>query len=75
MLQADVAQSEEAAEALEEARVLYERAVRLRELYFGPAHPETIACMHNLAELARVADDEPAAVKIQQEILHRLGHE
>eukprot|EP00966_Prymnesium_polylepis_P136329 3150057-Prymnesium_polylepis.1 len=57
---------------LAEANTLYTRAAKLREAQLGEAHPETIACRHNLAELARAAGDERRAVSLQQDILRRL---
>ena len=57
---------------LAEANSLYTRALRLRETLLGAAHPDTIACLHNLAELTRTAGDEQRAGKLQQEILRRL---
>ncbi|KAL1503532.1 hypothetical protein AB1Y20_012012 [Prymnesium parvum] len=55
-----------------EARELYERALRLRELHAGECHPESIACLHNLAELIRAEGDEAEAVALQHEILRRI---
>ena len=58
---------------LGEAERLYTRSAELREQWLGATHPHTIASLHNLAELARAAGDEPRALHIQHGILRRLG--
>eukprot|EP00326_Haptolina_ericina_P013831 CAMPEP_0181228392 /NCGR_PEP_ID=MMETSP1096-20121128/33322_1 /TAXON_ID=156174 ORGANISM="Chrysochromulina ericina, Strain CCMP281" /NCGR_SAMPLE_ID=MMETSP1096 /ASSEMBLY_ACC=CAM_ASM_000453 /LENGTH=305 /DNA_ID=CAMNT_0023321911 /DNA_START=133 /DNA_END=1050 /DNA_ORIENTATION=+ len=60
---------------LTEARPLYLRAAALREKMLGEVHPESIACQHNLAELALAEGNHAEATRVQQSILARLAEE
>jgi len=51
----------------------YEEAWRIREGKLGLRHPDTIAVMHNIAELRFTAGDEEGMNAMRQEILRRFG--
>lgn len=51
----------------------YSEALTIREARLGPKHPDTIATLHNMAELKYSAGDEDGANKIRATILERIG--
>jgi tetratricopeptide (TPR) repeat protein len=53
----------------------YEEAWRIREGKLGLRHPDTIAVMHNIAELRFTAGDEEGMNAMRQEILRRFGEQ
>jgi tetratricopeptide (TPR) repeat protein len=53
----------------------YEEAWRIREGKLGLRHPDTIAVMHNIAELRFAAGDEEGMNAMRQEILRRFGEQ
>ena len=55
------------------AQAAYVEAAAIRESNLGPRHQDTISSLHNLAELLRDSGDEGAAVRVQRQILERIG--
>jgi tetratricopeptide (TPR) repeat protein len=51
----------------------YQEALAIRERRLGPKHPDTIASLHNIAELRAAAGDDEGANKVRQIILERIG--
>ena len=55
------------------ARNVYERALKIRSKTSGDSHPESIVTMHNLAECHLAAGNEEQANSIQQQIIKLVG--
>ncbi|KAJ8608902.1 hypothetical protein CTAYLR_005317 [Chrysophaeum taylorii] len=58
-----------------DASKLYHEALDLRETVLGPEHPQTIATLHNIAELHEAFGRLDQANAVRRNILRRLGVE